>query len=653
MRSLSSPPDRADDTNLLRVQFSALSPSNRDAATLAEARRMYRRLAACTSGIASNPGSGDKIELAWRQLEQVEQIVRSLEASRPDLPAGWAKKMLTAGDTAAPRMQSPEPERFGDAAAELESTDATTTLDVFPETAPIPAAAAPLHVQDSFSGEALTRHRSSSVNATIATRLYHDKSSAIDSDAARKEKSASQAAWFKDDKLSHADIRSMRRNSITSESGNVARAGTFSDADATPEADVDSGYHSDEEWERERQREEAAREVATQLGDTTAVSLHSSDARSWCPVCPPLARCTSRSWRLRRRSLFEMLESPSSSTLAMLWFVVTMSLILISLVSLVLETEPNLQDRSVWATIEAVCVYFFTVEYLFRLLSTPRKVLSFVFDAFNVLDVVSIAPYYVFLVVGETSRVQTLFRAFRVARTFRVFRLSHYVSWFRLFANAIYESGVPLILMLGVLFSGSVFFSAILYYVERGHFDDAQQLWINAAGARSDFQSIPAALWFVLISVTTVGYGDVVPITIAGKVLSGAMCICGVLILSIPVSVVSQNFANEFESFDRSKEIGRMRLKNLAGPATHAEVAARAHRREVTVADPGALTALQLRMLETKHHELLMADVDRLLDGDAAWLAGFERILRRDRDIMFKQMRGLLIRQMNGEMWRL
>jgi hypothetical protein len=154
---------------------------------------------------------------------------------------------------------------------------------------------------------------------------------------------------------------------------------------------------------------------------------------------------------------------------------------------------------------ELFCVVFFSVEYIL-LLVTKLPVWRFVFQLTNMLDLISILPYYLFLFVDNHNDGQSLFRVFRVVRIFRIFRLSRYVTWFKILNAAITESGVPLIMMLFVLLIGAVFFASIMYFLERGTWSDTQQLYL-IDGNVSPFQSIPACMYFVFISMCTVGYG--------------------------------------------------------------------------------------------------------------------------------------------------
>ena len=132
--------------------------------------------------------------------------------------------------------------------------------------------------------------------------------------------------------------------------------------------------------------------------------------------------------------------------------IISITLIFVSIVSLVLETEPALAGYvTLWSSIEILCVSYFTAEYALRFLSARLDAWSFCTNFSNVMDAVSILPFYIFLIYtavsdagggggDHTSTVDSgpaLFRVLRVVRIFRVFRISRYVSWFKVCARTL------------------------------------------------------------------------------------------------------------------------------------------------------------------------------------------------------------------------
>ena len=116
-------------------------------------------------------------------------------------------------------------------------------------------------------------------------------------------------------------------------------------------------------------------------------------------------------------------------------------------------------------------------------------------------------------------------------------------------------------------------------------------------------------------------------------------------VMSIPVSVVSQNFAEQYSIYARSRDLLRVKLNAVLS------VVPRAKSQPLTVHRPDTLNATQLRILHGKYRELMHHEIDRLVESDFTWLAELEQVMRRDQALTFKQMRRLVTTQMNGAQW--
>lgn len=159
----------------------------------------------------------------------------------------------------------------------------------------------------------------------------------------------------------------------------------------------------------------------------------------------------------------------------------------------------------------------------------------------------------------------------RLVRIFRIFKVSRYLPWVRVFTNALALSLQPLVMLVLVVGIAVVLFSSVMYYAERGEWSDAEGAWMrpaDPAGARagpvpSPFQSIPAAFWWCIVTMTTVGYGDVFPVTPAGRFIAALASLSGILVVAIPVSVISTNFTGEYGKLLRQRAQVRARLALL------------------------------------------------------------------------------------------
>ncbi|KAF9365438.1 hypothetical protein BGX34_010065, partial [Mortierella sp. NVP85] len=140
-------------------------------------------------------------------------------------------------------------------------------------------------------------------------------------------------------------------------------------------------------------------------------------------------------------------------------------------------------------------------------------------------------PYYIELALAKDTTVFfrfTILRLFRLLRVFRTFKYSStIVMTIEVMIVAIKRSMDALSALLFFLITGVMLFSTLLYFAERGEWDEDRQVFIDANNNPSTFDSIPAAFWYVMVTITTTGYGDMVPTTFVGKLISFPAMMCG------------------------------------------------------------------------------------------------------------------------------
>jgi hypothetical protein len=281
--------------------------------------------------------------------------------------------------------------------------------------------------------------------------------------------------------------------------------------------------------------------------------------------------------RFERMSLQERIwvtmDDPSSSKAAQLIAAVVMVMIIISCVAFVVRTLPQYVEQedsdgpnssSSWSIIEDLCIIVFSVEFALRITTCPSK-LKFIQEPLNIIDFVAILPFYVELIAGASSGGATVMRIIRLVRIFRVFKISRYIPWLRVFSNALILSLPPLTMLILVVMLAVVLFSSIMYYAERGEWDDERKKWIRTdprteESEVSPYQSIPDSFWWCIVTLTTVGYGDVTPISGIGRLIASIASLSGILVVAIPVSVISTNFNSEFQKLQRQREQVKSRM---------------------------------------------------------------------------------------------
>ena len=197
-------------------------------------------------------------------------------------------------------------------------------------------------------------------------------------------------------------------------------------------------------------------------------------------------------------------------------------LILLSIVTFSIETIPNLkpQTRFILQSIELFSVIIFTIEYLLRIYVADSKP-RFIFSFYGIIDFLAILPFYLSFGVDLRS-----LRALRFLRLFRVLKLVRYNRAINHFSKAIKSAKEEIFLFIFITLI-LIYFSAIgIYYFE----NEAQP---------EHFSSIFDSLWWAIITLTTVGYGDVYPITVGGKVFTFFILMIGLGIVAIPTGIIS------------------------------------------------------------------------------------------------------------------
>ena len=186
--------------------------------------------------------------------------------------------------------------------------------------------------------------------------------------------------------------------------------------------------------------------------------------------------------------------------------------------------------------LESICVAWFTLEFFLRLVSCPNK-LKFMLDILNLIDLAAVVPYYFDRALDDFDANDDV-DGLRLLRISRLFKLARHLDELKVLVKTVRSTWRELCMILFFIFITTAIFSGWTFYVEY----EAQ---------KDSFSSIPASAWFVIVSLTNVGYGDMVPVTIMGKVL-GALCtLAGVLVIALPSPVIVTKFRLYYEKKKR------------------------------------------------------------------------------------------------------
>lgn len=277
-----------------------------------------------------------------------------------------------------------------------------------------------------------------------------------------------------------------------------------------------------------------------------------------------------------KQRLRELLEEPESSTAAQLVHYLMITVIIGSTASTVIETLPEMRTKGFFFELEMGITAFFTVEIACRLYSC-ESLRTFATNGFNIVDFLAVFPGYVEIIMmvwGEilSHQMNKAVNSMRTLRMIRMLRLVRVIRVMRLAKVARHSQTLNVVLAVltkvwrqGLLvmmtFMGfiMVLLSSVIYLCEQSEmeqrcemFDMSVSEFAAVCYKNGSYSSIPASFWWAIITLTTVGYGDMVPKTIQGKIVGGISAVSGVVVIAVGVAMISANFRDSYRE-ERAK----------------------------------------------------------------------------------------------------
>ncbi|KAE8623547.1 hypothetical protein XENTR_v10005648 [Xenopus tropicalis] len=292
-------------------------------------------------------------------------------------------------------------------------------------------------------------------------------------------------------------------------------------------------------------------------------------------------------WKVWQPKMWALFEDPYSSRAARVVAFVSLFFILMSITTFCLEThESFIVDRNVTETvtignmteilvvrevetepiltyIEGVCVFWFTLEFLVRIICCPDKVF-FVKNLLNIIDFVAILPFYLEVgLSGLSSKaardVLGFLRVVRFVRILRIFKLTRHFVGLRVLGHTLRASTNEFLLLIIFLALGVLIFATMIYYAERIGANPTDPSGSN----HTHFKNIPIGFWWAVVTMTTLGYGDMYPQTWSGM-LVGALCaLAGVLTIAMPVPVIVNNFGMYYSLAMAKQKLPKKKKKHV------------------------------------------------------------------------------------------
>ena len=249
-----------------------------------------------------------------------------------------------------------------------------------------------------------------------------------------------------------------------------------------------------------------------------------------------------------RERLHELIFE-ADTPLGKLFDIILMIMIIASIIVVSLETVDGYarQYGDVFTILEWIFTIFFTIEYVLRLYAVYKPI-KYATSFFGVIDLLAILPSYISIFIAGTHSLMII-RALRLLRVFRIFKLGSFLTQGETIVKALKMSRAKIgIFMFFILLSVSIL-GAVMYLVE--------------GEANSGFDNIPLSIYWAVVTLTTVGYGDIAPVTALGRFISAALMILGYSVIAVPTGIITgdmmkasnedaENENNELHSHDRT-----------------------------------------------------------------------------------------------------
>ena len=240
-------------------------------------------------------------------------------------------------------------------------------------------------------------------------------------------------------------------------------------------------------------------------------------------------------WRSRWHEIVFEADTPKGKA----FDVALLVLILLSICAVLLESVAEIRERfgGILRILEWTLTAVFTVEYIARLILV-RRPLAYARSFYGVVDLLALLPTYLSLIfVGSHSLI--VIRAVRLLRVFRVLKLAHFIGEAKLLRTALRASARKIIVFLGTILTMVLIVGSLMYLIE---------------GEEHGFTSIPKGIYWAIVTMTTVGYGDIAPETTPGQLLAATVMILGYAIIAVPTGIVTVEIANAVSTRDISTQ---------------------------------------------------------------------------------------------------
>lgn len=227
-----------------------------------------------------------------------------------------------------------------------------------------------------------------------------------------------------------------------------------------------------------------------------------------------------KSTKLKLREIIFEADTPPGKA----FDIALLILIVISVIAVMLDSVATVREKIglILITVEWIVTILFTLEYFLRIYSAARKS-KYIFSFYGIIDLLSILPTYLAIFLAGTQYLVVI-RVLRILRIFRILKLARYISASQFLLLSIRESRHKIVVFMEAVLAIVIIMGALMYLIE---------------GPENGFSSIPRSIYWAIVTLTTVGYGDISPGTAIGQVLASFIMILGYAIIAVPTGIIS------------------------------------------------------------------------------------------------------------------
>lgn len=307
--------------------------------------------------------------------------------------------------------------------------------------------------------------------------------------------------------------------------------------------------------------------------------------------CPDRSRSYGRPcWRSCQSKIWALFDDPYSSRAARVVALISLLFILVSITTFCLETHEAFNEikttteevvrnnvtepitryeiitNPALTVVEGVCVVWFTIEFFVRIICCPNKRV-FIKSTLNIIDFVAILPFYIEMGLSglsskAASDVLGFLRVVRFVRILRIFKLTRHFVGLRVLGHTLRASANEFLLLIIFLALGVLIFATMIYYAERVGADPDDP----TASKHTTFKNIPISFWWAVVTMTTLGYGDMYPETWLGMMVGALCAVSGVLTIAMPVPVIVNNFGMYYSLAMAKQKLPKKKKKHNPNP---------------------------------------------------------------------------------------